>query len=104
MSDVLLYLVRLADKCNVNLAEAVVKKIEKNAAKYPRDLVKVIPIYRLPSAYNQEVCVWPQGMTLKLNWERMLQGSSAKYTAYSNKAVGGAQVGLAGGIKVKGKM
>ena len=46
MSDVLLYLVRLADKCNVNLAEAVVKKIEKNAAKYPRDLVKVIPIYR----------------------------------------------------------
>ena len=46
MSDVLLYLVRLADKCNVNLAEAVVKKIEKNAAKYPRDLVKVIPINR----------------------------------------------------------
>ena len=40
MSDVLLYLVRLADKCDVDLAEAVVKKIEKNAAKYPAGLVK----------------------------------------------------------------
>lgn len=40
MSDVLLYLVRLADKCDVNLAEAVSKKIEKNAAKYPAHLVK----------------------------------------------------------------
>ena len=40
MSDVLLYLVRLADKCDVNLADAVIKKIEKNAAKYPAHLVK----------------------------------------------------------------
>jgi len=37
---VLLYLVRLADKCDVNLADAVIKKIEKNAAKYPAHLVK----------------------------------------------------------------
>ena len=98
----LLYLVRLADKCNVNLAEAVVKKIEKNAAKYPRDLVKVIPIYWFTFSLSSE-SVWPEAQTLKLKWGRMLQGSSAKYTAYSNKAVGGAQVGLAGGIKVKGK-
>ena len=69
MSDVLLYLVRLADKCNVNLAEAVVKKIEKNAAKYPRDLVKVIPIYLQPIIRK---CVWPEAQTIKLNWERML--------------------------------
>ena len=40
MSDVLLYLVRLADKCDVDLAEAVLKKIEKNATKYPAGLVK----------------------------------------------------------------
>jgi len=103
MSDVLLYLVRLADKCNVNLAEAVVKKIEKNALKYPRDLVKVIPIYWFTVQPIIRKCVWPEAQTLKLNWARMLQGSSAKYTEYSSKGVGGARVGLAGGIKVKGK-
>lgn len=35
MSDVLLYLVRMADCCDINLAAAVQKKIRKNAAKYP---------------------------------------------------------------------
>ena len=40
MSDVLLYLVRLADKCDVNLADAVQQKIQKNAVKYPAHLVK----------------------------------------------------------------
>lgn len=40
MSDVLLYLVRLADKCDVDLADAVQKKIQRNAAKYPAHLVK----------------------------------------------------------------
>lgn len=37
LSDVLLYLVRLSDRCGVNLADAVEKKMEKNAAKYPAD-------------------------------------------------------------------
>lgn len=34
MSDVLLYLVRLADVCEIDLAAAVLTKVEKNAAKY----------------------------------------------------------------------
>jgi len=33
MSDVLLYLVRLADKCDIDLSQAVLKKIEKNAVR-----------------------------------------------------------------------
>ncbi|GBF90852.1 hypothetical protein Rsub_03706 [Raphidocelis subcapitata] len=37
LSDVLLYLVRLADVCGVDLAAAVVDKLGKNAAKYPAD-------------------------------------------------------------------
>jgi dCTP diphosphatase len=35
MADVLLYLVRLADKLDVDLAAAAVAKIERNALKYP---------------------------------------------------------------------
>jgi hypothetical protein len=37
MADVLNYLVRLADKLDVNLMEAAREKIEKNALKYPVD-------------------------------------------------------------------
>ena len=37
MSDVLLYLVRLADVCGVDLSTAVMNKFEKNRAKYPVD-------------------------------------------------------------------
>jgi len=37
LSDCLLYLVRLADKCDVDLADAVAKKLARNAAKYPAD-------------------------------------------------------------------
>ncbi|KAG7386336.1 dCTP pyrophosphatase 1 [Phytophthora pseudosyringae] len=40
ISDVLIYLVRLADKCDVNLPAALNDKIAKNARKYPADLVK----------------------------------------------------------------
>jgi dCTP diphosphatase len=40
MSDVLLYLVRMADRCDIDLAAAVKKKIEKNAAKYPVEACK----------------------------------------------------------------
>jgi NTP pyrophosphatase (non-canonical NTP hydrolase) len=35
LADVLLYLVRLADKLDVDLANAAVDKIQINAAKYP---------------------------------------------------------------------
>ncbi|MQM16133.1 hypothetical protein Taro_049085 [Colocasia esculenta] len=35
LSDVLLYLIRLADVCGIDLGEAATKKIVKNAIKYP---------------------------------------------------------------------
>ncbi|MFT4415568.1 nucleotide pyrophosphohydrolase [Fredinandcohnia humi] len=35
MADVLIYLLQLANKMDVNLEEAVYQKIEKNAIKYP---------------------------------------------------------------------
>ncbi|CAA7398895.1 unnamed protein product [Spirodela intermedia] len=35
LSDVLLYLIRLADVCGIDLGEAATKKIVKNAVKYP---------------------------------------------------------------------
>jgi dCTP diphosphatase len=34
MSDVLLYLIRLADRCNIDLAKAAQDKIKKNAIKF----------------------------------------------------------------------
>ena len=40
MSDVLLYLLRLADKCHVDLPAVALAKIRLNAAKYPAELVK----------------------------------------------------------------
>jgi len=40
LADVLLYLVRLADKLDVELIAAAADKIEKNAAKYPADLAR----------------------------------------------------------------
>uniref|UniRef100_T1IXX7 dCTP pyrophosphatase 1 n=1 Tax=Strigamia maritima TaxID=126957 RepID=T1IXX7_STRMM len=40
LSDVLLYLLRLADKCKIDLPSAALEKIELNAIKYPAELVK----------------------------------------------------------------
>jgi len=37
MADVLLYLIRLADKLDVDLVQAAAGKIERNAQKYPAD-------------------------------------------------------------------
>ncbi|GAQ84368.1 hypothetical protein KFL_001860150 [Klebsormidium nitens] len=37
LADVLLYLVRLADVCGVDLGRAALRKLEKNAQKYPVD-------------------------------------------------------------------
>ncbi|KAK2973883.1 hypothetical protein RJ640_013937 [Escallonia rubra] len=38
LSDVLLYLIRLADMCGIDLGQAATKKIGKNAIKYPPKL------------------------------------------------------------------
>jgi len=35
MADVFIYLIRLADKLDIDLIEAATKKLEKNAEKYP---------------------------------------------------------------------
>ena len=35
LSDVLIYLVRLSERCHVNLSAAVLRKFEINAQKYP---------------------------------------------------------------------
>jgi len=40
LADVLMYLVRLADKNGVDLHAAVLEKMELNAAKYPADQVR----------------------------------------------------------------
>jgi dCTP diphosphatase len=40
LADVQLYLVRLADRCGVDLSAAVTDKMQKNRAKYPADKVK----------------------------------------------------------------
>ena len=40
MADVLLYLVRLADKLDVDLLDASTEKLEINARKYPAELVR----------------------------------------------------------------
>ncbi|XP_002528829.2 dCTP pyrophosphatase 1 [Ricinus communis] len=39
LSDVLLYLIRLADICGIDLGDAAAKKIVKNAIKYPADKI-----------------------------------------------------------------
>ena len=40
LADVLTYLIRLADKLDVDLASAVTEKLELNRAKYPADKVR----------------------------------------------------------------
>lgn len=40
LADVLLYLVRISDKLGVDLQTAALHKLEKNALKYPADLVR----------------------------------------------------------------
>ncbi len=40
IADVLLYLIRLADTLDIDLAAAAVEKIELNAARYPADKVR----------------------------------------------------------------
>lgn len=40
LADVLLYLVRLADRVDIDLAEAAAQKLKRNAEKYPADKVR----------------------------------------------------------------
>lgn len=40
MADVLIYLVRLADVCDVDLLNAAAQKMQSNAAKYPAKRVR----------------------------------------------------------------
>lgn len=40
LSDCLLYLIRLSDRCGVDLPLCAINKIEKNAQKYPEDKCK----------------------------------------------------------------
>jgi len=40
LADVLLYLCRLADVLNIDLAKAAAAKLQRNADKYPADLVR----------------------------------------------------------------
>ncbi len=40
LADVLLYLVRLSDKLDVDLQQSALHKLEKNAAKYPAEIVR----------------------------------------------------------------
>lgn len=48
LSDVLIYLIRLADRCEIDLPLAALKKIEKNAKKYP-----VNKVYGKSKKYNE---------------------------------------------------
>lgn len=43
LADVLVYLIQLADKCQVDLREAVLEKMALNAAKYPAAQVRGDP-------------------------------------------------------------
>ncbi|MBX2857322.1 MAG: nucleotide pyrophosphohydrolase [Cellvibrionaceae bacterium] len=40
IADVLLYLVRIADRLDIDIAHAVTQKMRKNEQKYPADLVR----------------------------------------------------------------
>jgi len=40
IADVLVYLVRLADRLNIDIGEAVARKMQINAEKYPADKVR----------------------------------------------------------------
>tara|TARA_Y100001958_G_C20802466_1_gene265227 strand:- start:145 stop:489 length:345 start_codon:yes stop_codon:yes gene_type:complete len=40
LADIFIYLIRIADKFDIKLEEAVIEKINKNAEKYPIELAK----------------------------------------------------------------
>jgi NTP pyrophosphatase (non-canonical NTP hydrolase) len=40
LADIMIYLIRLSDKAEINLQRAIIEKMELNAQKYPATLVK----------------------------------------------------------------
>jgi len=40
LADVLIYLVRMADRCDIDLSKATIDKFRKNELKYPAELVR----------------------------------------------------------------
>ncbi len=40
IADIFYYLVRISDKLDINIEEALLKKMKKNREKYPKELVK----------------------------------------------------------------
>lgn len=69
LSDVLLYLIRLSDVCGVDLGEAVMAKIQKNAAKYPADVcrgsaAKYTHLHRPPSTQTLDTTTTTDTTTL----------------------------------------
>ena len=40
VADIFYYLIRISDKLDINIEEALIKKMQKNRKKYPKDLVK----------------------------------------------------------------
>jgi len=40
LADILVYLIRIADRLDIDLIDAARKKIKSNAAKYPADMVR----------------------------------------------------------------
>tara|TARA_B100000029_G_scaffold229868_1_gene227354 strand:- start:119 stop:454 length:336 start_codon:yes stop_codon:yes gene_type:complete len=40
IADIFYYLIRISDKLDINIEEALIKKMQKNRKKYPKDLVK----------------------------------------------------------------
>lgn len=40
IADVMLYLIRLADRLDIDMVEAVARKLAVNESKYPKDLVR----------------------------------------------------------------
>ena len=40
IADIFYYLVRISDKLDINIEDALIKKMKKNRKKYPKELVK----------------------------------------------------------------
>jgi len=67
LADVLIYLVRMADRCDIDLSKATIDKFRKNELKYPAELVRGsskkytdnvrLNYYKLIEA-EEEVCTW----------------------------------------------
>jgi dCTP diphosphatase len=56
LSDVAIYLIRLADRCNIDLASAIQDKIVKNALKYPAHLVREMLFFYGEGQLSDEWC------------------------------------------------